>query len=134
MSLKKVTTEITYRVPIWGYCNLIKPGTLNKPTKDLCRFCVKDGKGYRCALYNRTLDVQDTVLPKKARECERATIGYKSIVEDVVEQEPTPKVDPKMLMKSTIQMYNKTVKQLLNQGYPRNLAEKVAQDFVLGGD
>ena len=131
MSLKKVTTEITYRIPTGCYCNLNKPGTINKPTKDMCRFCVKDGKGFRCALYNRTLDVKDTVLALKTRDCERAMVGYKSIVEDVADSEPTPTINPKVLMKTTIQLYNKTRKQLLSQGYPSALADKVALDFVL---
>lgn len=131
MSLKKVTTNITYRVPTWNYCNMIKPGTLSKPTNEKCRFCVKDGKGYRCALYNSTLDVKDTVLVRKTRDCEKATVGYKSIVEDVPDVDPTPTIEPKKLMKTTIQLYNKTRKQLLSQGYPAALADQVAMDFVL---
>ena len=132
MSLKKVTTEITYRIPTGCYCNLNKPGTINKPTKDMCRFCVKDGKGFRCALYNRTLDVRDTVLALKTRDCEKAMVGYKSIVEDIADAAPTPVIDPKKLMKSTIQMYDKVRKQLLSEGYPQAMADKFAQDYVLG--
>lgn len=125
--LVKLTTDVTYRVPAWNYCNLVKPGTLNKPTKDMCRFCCKDGKGFRCALYNKTLDVQDTVLAKKTCECQKATAHRGSKVED----EQSISVDPKKLMKSTIQLYNKTRNQLLKQGYPASIADKLAQEYVL---
>ena len=131
MSLKKVKTELTYMVPVGCYCNLNRPGTLNRPTKDLCRFCVKDGKGFRCALHNKTLDVRDTVLVLKTRDCEKALVGYRSVVEEIIIDEPTPAVDPKKLMKATIQLYDKTRKQLLSQGYPSAIADKIAQDFVL---
>lgn len=131
--LKSVTTEITYKVPAWQYCNLVQRGSLTKPSKDLCRFCVKDGKGYRCALYNTPLDMIESALPKKTRDCEKAVAGFRSVVTDVVEAPPEPIVQPQVLMKATIDEYEKTRKKLLAQGYPAAVAAQAAKEFILGG-
>lgn len=130
--LKKVTTNITYRVPAGHYCNLMAKGTLGTPSADLCRFCVKDKHGYRCALYNMPLDVSQAVLPLKTDDCIRALAGFKSVVEDVTD-DSTPAVDPKLLMKTTLTEYIKLRKKLIGQGYPEAIAEKVAQEALLGG-
>lgn len=131
MALKKITTDITYKVPGWHYCNL-----QDNPKKERCRFCVKDGTGYRCALYNMPLTVESTVLAVKTRDCERATAGFKSTVVDVEEVKvPTePTIDPKLVMKVAIDEYVKTRNKLLGQGYPATLADKVAREYVLGGN
>ena len=133
MSLKKVTTNITYKVPAWEHCNLVKPGTLNKPSKDLCRFCVKENGTYRCALYNMPLDVAHGTMPIKAHDCKRAVAGFKSIVEDVKEQDKLPEVDPAIIIKATLDTYEKMRKSLLSQGYPAALAETLAKEYLLGG-
>ena len=65
----------------------------------------------------------------KTRACQRATAGYAS----VVEEEEVPQVEPKKLIKSTIAEYNKVRKQLINQGYPDVMAEKLAAEYLIGG-
>ena len=132
--LKKVKTEITYRVPAYEYCNLIKKGSLAQPTADMCRFCVKDSrKGYRCALYNMPLETINMAIVKKTRDCERAVLGYKSVVEDVIEEPEEAKVDPSLIVKTTVAEYEKLRKSLISQGYPETVAVKVATQYVTGG-
>jgi hypothetical protein len=130
--MKKVTTQITYRVPEWHYCNLMG-NAYGQPSKEKCRFCVKEGSTYRCALYNAVLPISDGVMVSKTRECQKATAGYKSVVEDVEAIEQIPTVDPKVLIKATLNNYTKMRKQLISQGYPANLADTLAQKYVLGG-
>lgn len=131
MSLKKVTVEVTHRVPAWSHCNL-QANIYGQPSTEKCRFCVKEKGHYRCALYNVVLDTSQGTLVNKAYTCERATIGYKSVVEDV-EEDNTPTVNPKTLVKATITEYNKVRKQLIRQGYPEAIAEKVAAEHLIGG-
>ena len=132
MALKKVTTNITYKVPAWEYCNL-NSTKLGVPSSEKCRFCVKEKGHHRCTLYNEVLSIEDGAFVVKARACERAVCGFKSVVEDVEEVDNGPTVDPKLLMKTTLQEYIKTKKKLLAQGYPEAIADKVAQQYVLGG-
>ena len=132
MSLKKIKTEITYKVPAWGHCNM-QGNAWGQPSGEKCRFCVKEKGHYRCALYNEVLGTIDGTLIKKARACEKAMAGYKSVVTDVEPEQPTPTVDPKKLIKSTIAEYNKVRKQLISQGYPDAIAEQVAAQFMTGG-
>ena len=98
-------------------------------TKDTCRFCIKTKAGYQCLLYNESLSVNDGFI-SKIRDCCKATAGYQSdIVTDVAP--PGPTISPKELMKSTIDIYVKTVNDLLGQGYPKQLAEQVAKQYLL---
>lgn len=132
MALKKVTTNVTYRVPAWNYCNM-QGNAFGKPSKEKCRFCVKDGAHHRCALYNEVLDVTEGILLKKTRDCAKAVAGFRSIVEDVEETTEAPIVDSKLIVKTTIQEYNKVRKQLISQGYPEVIADKVAYEYMTGG-
>ncbi len=129
MSFKKIKTSITYKVPAWCHCNL-QGNIFGQPSKEKCRFCVKEKGYYRCALYNEVLSTSEGTLVNKARKCKKATAGFDSIVED---EEATPTVEPKKLMKHTIAEYNKVRKQLIGQGYPEAIADKLAQEYVLGG-
>lgn len=122
--MKKVKTTVTYKVPDWEFCNCSR---LGKPTKDMCRFCVKNGKNYVCVLHNMPLDMVEGILVKKDPACIRATAGFPSEVEDTIQ------VDPKTVMKMTLQEYQKIYKQLLAQGYPDTMANKLAQQMLLGG-
>ena len=121
--MKKVKTTVTYKVPDWEFCNCARLG------KDMCRFCVKHGKSYVCVLHNMPLDTVEGVLVKKDPACLRATAGFES----VVEEETNIQVDPKAVMKMTMQEYQKIYTQLLAQGYPDTMANKLAQQMVLGG-
>lgn len=129
MALKKVTTSITYKVPAWSHCNL-QGNAFGQPSKEKCRFCVKEKSHYRCALYNEVLDTSQGTLVNKVRACEKASAGFTSVV---TEPEEAPAVSPKTLMKHTIAEYNKLRKQLISQGYPDAIAERVASEVLLGG-
>lgn len=130
--LKSVKTVITYKVPAWEFCNHV--GHKGNPTKVLCRFCVKEGKGtHRCALYNMSLQVTDSIVVDKTGDCVRATAGYKCEVSDVPDIDPAPIVNPKDLMESTIDLYVKTKNSLRSQGYPEAIADTAARAFVMGG-
>lgn len=122
--MKQVKTTVNYKVPDWEFCNCSR---LGKPTKDMCRFCVKHGKGYVCVLHNMPLDMVEGILVKKDMACVRATAGFTSEVEDDIQ------VDPKTVMKLTLQEYRKAYKQLIAQGYPDAMADKLAQQMTMGG-
>lgn len=128
MSLKKVTTTVRYKVPAWCHCNL-QGNIFGQPLKEKCRFCVKEKGSYRCALYNEILDTEQGTLVNKTERCIRTTAGYESVVHD----DSVPAVDPKKLVKHAIAEYNKVRKQLISQGYPEAIADKLAQEFLLGG-
>lgn len=122
--MKRVKTTVTYKVPDWEFCNCSR---LGKPTKDMCRFCVKHGKGYVCVLHNMPLDMFEGILVKKDMACVRATAGFTSEVKDNIQ------VDPKTVMKLTLQEYRRAYKQLIAQGYPDAMADKLAQQMIMGG-
>lgn len=130
MSLKSVTTNITYKVPAWCHCNL-QATAFGQPSSDKCRFCIKEKDKYRCALYNEVLSVNG-ILVNKARDCEKATAGYKSIVTDVTSSQ-TPSIEPSEIAKAILDEYVKTRDDLIKQGYPASLADTAARKHVLGG-
>lgn len=123
--LKKVKTQITYRVPGGCYCNHTV-GILGTPTKDKCRFCVKDRGGYVCVLHNIPLTVEAKELPLKCRNCVKATAGFQSVVED---EEPVH-VDPQAIIKMAVDDYRKIYKKLRTQGYPESMADKLAKKYM----
>ena len=128
--MKKVTTNITYKVPNWNYCNHTTGIVSTHASKEKCRFCVKDKKGYRCALYNMPLLTEESQLVVKTHTCIKTTAGINSTVTDEAD---IVQVDPKLIMKTTLDMYKKYYKSLISQGYPEALADKVASEYVLGG-
>lgn len=126
--MRRVTSSITYTVPSWNFCNndnLLPGGRLQK---DVCRFCIKTRGGYRCALYDQTLSTDGEFIDK-VRACCKATAGFASNIE---EAPAAPTVDPSLLVKQVIELYDKTVKELVNQKYPRAIAEQVAKKHLLG--
>ena len=128
MTMKKINSQVTYIVPNWNFCNndnLLPGGRLQK---DTCQFCAKTKSGARCLLYNKSLSVNDGFI-SKVRECCKATAGFASTIDNTKE---VPTVGPLELMEQTINLYDKTVKDLMAQSYPRAIAEKVARKHVLG--
>ena len=120
--MKYVTLTLTHGVPHANFCTTL--------SGDKCRFCqdLKGNKHY-CCLYDEPLvGTSDSI--EKCRRCCKATAGFETTIEA---QPEAPKIDPKALIKATIMLYNKNVKELIRQGYPRELAEKFAQQAVLGG-
>lgn len=127
--MKKIKTTITYRVPSWDHCNHEK---MFSPSKEKCRFCVPNGKGFRCTLHNEPLTVTEDLLVNKAHQCVRASAGFGGPVEEV-DSLGMPPIDPALIMKVAINGYIKTYNGLINQGYPAGLAEEVAKKYMMEG-
>lgn len=125
--MKRIQSQVTYTVPNWNFCNndnLLPGGHLQK---DVCRFCVKDNAGHRCVLYDQPLK-SDGEFIDKVRACCKATAGFAS---SIAEAPQAPTIEPRELVKQTIDLYAKTVNDLLKQGYPRQIAETVAKKHLL---
>lgn len=125
--MKAVTSTVTYAVPSWNFCNHdnLFEGSIPKTT---CRFCQKNKDGsYMCLLHNQTLSTEGRLINKRP-ECCRATVGLdQSIVEAA-----RPQIDPNSIIDATIAEYSKVLKDLMNQGYPMTIAEKVAKELMTG--
>ena len=127
--MKRIRAQVTYNVPHWAFCNC-DDDELTKIPKRVCRFCVKSKGARMCMLYGEQL-VDNDGLVYKTQRCKAATAGYEAtIIADHVEP-PVPTVNPKDLIKQTIDLYAKTVNSLLNQGYPRAIAEQAAKQHIL---
>lgn len=122
--MKQVKVTVKYKVPSWNFCNY---DTGRGVSNVVCRFCEKRGPGYHCQLYDTPLKFDGTLIDKN-RTCCKNTAGFGI---EISEPE-VPTVDPKELMRQTLQIYNKTLNELLRQGYPRQIAEQVAQSHLLG--
>ena len=129
--MKRLKSTVTYTVPSWNFCNSdnLVGGEL---TKEKCSFCVKTKDGYECLLHCRSLTTSDGFI-YKAETCKRATAGDRATIVAEKVEPPRPSVQPKELMKQTIDLYITTMNGLLNDGYPRPLAENLAKQFILGG-
>lgn len=125
--MKTIKSTISYRVPHWNYCNVDRFDIDATPSKQVCQFCIKTKNAYHCVLYNQPL-MSDGTQISKVRQCCRATAGFESVIE---EQPQVPTIPPKDLMKQTIELYSKTVNDLIGQGYPRPMAELAAKKYLL---
>lgn len=124
--MKTIKSNVTYRVPHWNFCNVDRFDMDATPSKQLCQFCIKTKNGYRCALYNESLASKEGAVAK-TQGCCRATAGFASVIEPPA----PPTINPLDLIKQTIDMYSKTVNDLINQGYPRAMAESAAKQYIL---
>lgn len=126
--MKKITSTVSYKVPDWNFCNMNKFDFDATMSKEVCRFCVKTKQGPQCVLYNKSLSVRGELI-SKTEACCKASAGYSS----TINSEPdVPTIPPKDLMKQTIDLYTKTVNELIRQGYPRAIADTVAKKHVIG--
>ena len=80
-------------------------------------------------LYDKPLAIKDGLV-YKVRDCCKATAGFESAID---EPPPAATIQPKDLMKQTIELYSKTMNDLIAQGYPRPMAEAAAKKYILGG-
>lgn len=124
--MKRITSTVTYTVPNWNFCNIDR-FDMGQMSKKTCDFCIKTKEGLRCALYDETLSVRGEFVNKTQRCC-KATVGVTS----TVAPDPGPTIDPKDIMKQTIELYTKTVNDLINQGYPKPMADMAAKKYILG--
>lgn len=123
--MKYVTLTLTHAVSSSNFCM--------SASGKMCRFCEKlRGGRHYCSLYDEPL-VGEGDSTEKCKACCKATAGFKTTVEERPDPVVTPTVDPKVVMKETIKIYTKNLNELLSQGYPRQLAEKLASQAVLGG-
>lgn len=124
--MRKVKTTVVTKVPGWHFCNLDKIVTTLEPCQEKCKFCKEVKGGYKCILYDESLSSTPTLVDKTPRCIEATLQGTVEIVEE------TPIVDPKFIIRESLKTYIKTVNDLVNQGYPQQLAENIAQKYVLG--
>lgn len=129
--MKTIKSKVTYTVPNWNFCNVDKFDIDGTPSKQVCQFCIKTKHGYSCVLYNEELVTKGSQI-SKTRACCKATAGYESVITPKAE-ELAPTVPPKELMKQTIELYDKTTKDLMAQGYPQVMAAAAAKKHILGG-
>ena len=127
--MKTVSTKVTYTVPSWNFCNVDHWG-IDKVSKQTCRFCVKDRNGVRCMLHNESLSTSDGLI-QKARKCCEVTAGFLVTIGPDRNEAPLPTIQPKDLIKQTLDLYIKTVNKLVDQGYPRSMAETAARQYIL---
>lgn len=128
MPMKRIKSTVTYTVPHWNFCNEDTLDFSVTVPKTTCKFCIKDKSGHHCLLYDKSLNVNNGLI-LKVPACVDATAGSKSDIEPA----GGPTAEPKTLMKQTIDLYEKTVKDLMAQGYPQPIAAATAKKYVLGG-
>lgn len=126
--MRQVKVAMKIRVPSWNFCTLDDFTANGRYSSEVCRFCVKTSKGYRCALYDESLATEDRFV-RKAQRCIKVSAGYPD-----EPSPPVPPIDPKLVAQDAVKEYKKTVAYLLSQGYTRSLAENVAEQSVLGGN
>lgn len=129
--MRRIKSNVSYVVPTWNFCNSDITTNDSDLSKNLCSFCIKTKDGYRCALYDIKLETSNRLI-EKTRACCKATAGFNSEIVKEYEKDSLPTVEPKVLMREAILSYNKTLSELLNQGYPRQLAEKLAIKHTIG--
>ena len=124
--MRKIKVDLQCKVPSWNYCNCDDPTPDQRYSKERCRFCVSTKQGHYCTLYDTPLAADKNWIYKPDK-CIKATAGYSVSVED----ETAPSVDPKLIMRETLKSYNKMVKDLMSQNYPRSMAETIATKYIL---
>lgn len=120
--MRKIKVNLKFVVPSWNYCNHDSATASLRPSKEICRFCHKDKFGYRCTLFDENLSA-DANFIYKVPTCIDATAGFATTVEE--QQQAT---DLKSLLRGAIEQ---RVEELVQQKYPRTLAETVALKEIL---
>lgn len=134
-ALKVCKAEVTFQCPNWGYCNEMLYGGLQSGNNK-CRFCVSRGRQTKCLLHDKSLMVNNDGTVNKCKECLGKTTGWfnaKTTQVDLSTRSPEYKVDVKQIVKSTADNMQKAIKQLMNEGYPADIAIKAAHDLISKG-
>ncbi len=128
--MQKVKVEVTLKVPYGGYCNYEAVRFRGMPADKRCRFCTEVKKGsYKCVLHDENLSFIHGALVQKCESCMRH--AKKVVVEyDEPSVEKEVKVNPKEVIDWTIRKYTKIYAQLERDGYPPELASKLAAKAV----
>lgn len=125
--MRKIKLDVQCRVPSWNYCDIDTPTADMRFSKEKCRFCVATKRGNYCSLFDAQL-TSDANFVHKTAQCIKATAGYAVSVDEPT----TPTVDPKLIIRETLKAYNKTLRDLMSEGYPRAMAETLATKYVTG--
>lgn len=128
--MRKVKIDLQFKAPSWNFCNHDGPTSDGRYSKQLCRFCVSTKQGHYCSLHDEQLAADKTFV-YKAKACIDATAGFATSVTPPPEPQ-APTIDPKLLIRESIMQYQKTVSMFVAQGYPQQLAEKVAMKYMTG--
>ena len=127
--MKRIRAQVEYKVPHWEFCNSDNQD-MDNVEKHVCKFCTKSKRGIRCTLHDTSLTT-DGILIHKARRCKEVTAGRSALIISDSVEEPTPPINPKKIIKQAVSLYVKNVNDLVNQGYPRQMAEKFAVEQLL---
>lgn len=117
--VKMAKVTINYKVPSWNFCNSMS-------RNEMCRF---HRKGC-CMLYDTPL-ANDLGQWCKCQECIKATCGIETTIKDSlpVEQEaPKAKQPMSKTLKSCIDIFIKTYKDLREEGIGESYALKIAKE------
>ena len=100
----------------------------------MCRFCVKQRGTSYCCLYDKALNVHGDGTVDKCKECLGDTKGwFKKPVQVINAAIESTKINPQAIVKSAADQMLKVTKQLISEGYPLELAMKLAHDLVAKG-
>lgn len=125
--MRKIKLELKCRVPSWNYCNLDDFTDDPLYSKETCRFCVTTKKGRYCSLHDEWLSAGPHFV-NKTTKCIDATAGCAI----GIDEHAAMPIDPKTVIRETINGYSSLVTDLMKQGYPRNLAEMLAKKHMIG--
>jgi hypothetical protein len=130
----KMKAEVTYQCPNWEFCNEQLLGGF-QAGKRCCRFCQKSrGKAY-CCLHDEMLRVHDSGEIDKCPTClgeTRKRFGKPKVQVIEAIDDAAPQINIKALVNATITEYAKTLRSLVKQGCPVDIAIKQAATIVKG--
>lgn len=121
--MKNVKVTINYKVPSWNFCNYDTGFGVSNIS---CRFCEKTKGSFCCQLYDKPLKYDGTFV-EKTPQCIKNTCNFG--IE--ITEESVPTIKPREIMKQTLKLYDKYIKELMNQGFPRQMAEDAAKRLVM---
>jgi hypothetical protein len=122
--------EVKYQCPNWEFCNEQSIGM--QAGKRCCRFCQKSrGKAY-CCLHDEQLHVHSSGEIDKCKTCLGQTrkVFGKPAVQFIDTTDASPKIDPKEIVNATVNDFVKLLNKLRKEGYPIDLAIKLAVKTV----
>ena len=131
--IKVMKAEVTYQCPSWEFCNEMLHGGLTTGNKT-CRFCIKQRGACYCCLHDKALNVHSDGTVDKCKECLGDTKGwFKKPAQVISTVTESTKINPQVIVKSAADQMLKVTKQLISEGYPSELAMKLAHDLVAKG-
>ena len=132
-AIRKMKAEVTYQCPNWEHCNEMLMGGMQHGKKT-CRFCQKTRSRAYCCLHDQELKVHANGIVDKCAVCLGETKGWFSKPAQFigeVEEDPMEHIDPRRLMKLTADSMLRNAQKLIKDGYPTDIALKVAHELVV---